>query len=181
MSVLKNKRHISKMQYVTNAYAIERQSLDFVKRLTVKNSRIYQEPITRLAMLQADIAYIANEIYPSSLAEFHVRRVLLYLSEGILHALDKRMSDVYQSLMDNPQEAFCRQNGKPFDKDEAILRLDKMAERLGCAIDEQDALLKGIRKADKEKSKSLPSSLPGNDTLTSFVQGIVATIIDTVL
>ena len=50
------------MEYVTNGYAVEKYSIDFTKRLSTKNARIYQKPVTRLATLQSDLAYVANEI-----------------------------------------------------------------------------------------------------------------------
>lgn len=158
MSVLQSKRHVSKMEYVTNAYAIENYSLDFTKRLSVKNARLYQKPVARLAMLQADTAYIANEIYPTNLAEYQIRRILLAISMGVLHALDKRMSDVYEMLMVKPQEAFNRQNGKPIPNAEAVRILDRMAEDLGCMIDNQDNLIKGVRDSDKSRFSKLPAA-----------------------
>ena len=158
MSVLKNKRHLSKMEYVTNAYAIEKYSTDFTKRLSVKNARLYQKPVARLAMIQSDLAYIANEIFPTNLAEYQIRRILLAVSMAVLHALDKRMSDVYEMLMVNPQEAFNRKNGKPIPNAEAIKILDRMAEDLGCMIDDQDSLLKGVRDSDKSRFSGLPAA-----------------------
>ena len=156
MSVLKVKRSTSRMEYVTNGYAIESYSIDFTKRLSTKNARLFQEPVKRLAMLQADTAYMANEIYPTNLAEYQVRRLLLGISMVTLHALDKRMSDVYEILMVNPSDAFNRQNGKPMSKADAIARLDKMAETLGDMIDTQDSLIIGVRDSDKERFSHLP-------------------------
>lgn len=158
MSVLKNKRSVSKMEYVTNGYAIEKFSIDFTKRLSVKNARLFQEPVKRLAMLQADTAYIANEIFPTNLAEYQIRRLLLGISMATLHALDKRMADVYEMLMINPSEAFNRQNGKPIPQAEAVRILDKLAEDLGGMIDFQDTLLKGVRDSDKERAANLPAA-----------------------
>lgn len=148
------------MEYVTNGYTIENGALDFIKRLSTKNARIYQPTVTRLAMLQADLAYMANEIFPTNRAEYQLRRLLLSLSQSILHALDKRMADVYDVLMVNPSEAFNRQNGKPIPKAEAVRILDKMAESLGNCIDEQDALIKGVREADKKRFSRLPDADP---------------------
>ena len=123
------------MEYVTNGYAIEKYSIDFTKRLSTKNARIYQKPVTRLAMLQSDLAYVANEIYPTNRAEYQVRRALLSLSMAILHALDKRMADVYENLMVNPSDAFNRQNGKPIPQAEAVRILDKLADDRRCRHD----------------------------------------------
>ena len=164
MSVLKNKRYTSPMKYVSNGYEIEKYSLDFTKRLTVKNSRLFQDPIKRLAMFQADTAYIANEIFPTNRAEFLVRRIILGLSMATLHALDKRMADVYEVLMVNPSEAFNRKNGKPIPKAEAEQILDTMAEDLGCMIDLQDTLIKGVRDSDRSRAAKLP---PDDSRLTS--------------
>ena len=167
MSVLKSKRTTSKMEYVTNGYNIEKCSLDFTKRLSTKNARIFQEPVKRLAMLQADTAYISNEIFPTNLAEYQLRRILHGVSMATLHALDKRMADVYEILMVDPSSAFNRQNGKPIPKDEAIRILDKLAEELGVMIDTQDTLLKGIRDSDKIRFRNLPPADPAIDSILS--------------
>lgn len=178
MSVLKNKRTTSKMEYVTNGYAIEKYSLDFTRRLSTKNARIFQGPVQRLAMLQSDLAYIANEIYPTNRAEHQVRRVLLGLSMATLHALDKRMADVYEILMVNPSEAFNRQNGKPIPKAEAERILDKLAEQLGAMIDTQDALIKGVRDSDKERFSRLP---PADPEIASILSNSVKTLADSLI
>lgn len=182
MSVLQRKRTTSKMEYVTNAYAIEKQSLDFVKRLTPRNARLYQDHVVKLAMLQSDIAYVANEIFATNKAEYQLRRLLHGVSMALLHALDKRMSDVYEALMDNPQDAFNRKNGKPIERAEAIAILDRMAEQLGCAIDFQDTLLKGIRDSDKERSTALPTADPAVSTaLVKATESIIKSFVDLLL
>ena len=178
MSVLKEKRSVSKMEYVSNGYAIEKYSIDFTKRLSVKNARIFQDPVKKLAMLQADTAYIANEIFPTNLAEYQIRRLLLGISMATLHALDKRMSDVYEMLMVNPSEAFNRQNGKPVPQSEAIGILDKMAETLGGMIDFQDTLLKGVRDSDKERAANLPAADP---TILPALSGVVKSALDSLI
>ena len=160
------------MEYVTNAYAIEGKALDFIKRLSVNNARLYQKPVARLAMLQANTAYMANEIYPTNLAEYQIRRILLNVSVGVLHVLDKRMADVYQLLMVNPSEAFNRKNGKPFPKADAIRILDNMAEDLGCMIDDQDKLLKGVRDSDKARFSDLPPADPAVYNVSDFLKSI---------
>jgi len=175
MSVLKNKRNQSPMEYVTNGYAVEKYSIDFTKRLSTKNARIYQKPVTRLAMLQSDLAYMANEIYPTNRAEYQVRRALLGMSMAILHALDKRMSDVYENLMVNPSDAFNRQNGKPIPKAEAIRILDRLADELGDMIDKQDSLLKGVRDSDKERFSNLP---PADPEIANVLSGSVKALAD---
>lgn len=166
------------MEYVTNGYAVEKYSIDFTKRLSTKNARIYQKPVTRLAMLQSDLAYVANEIYPTNRAEYQVRRALLSLSMAILHALDKRMADVYENLMINPSDAFNRQNGKPIPKPEAIKILDKLAYDLGDMIDKQDALLKGVRDSDKERFSKLP---PADPEIANVLSGSVKALADSLI
>lgn len=166
------------MEYVTNGYAIEKYSIDFTIRLSTKNARIYQKPVTRLAMLQSDLAYIANEIYPTNRAEYQVRRALLGVSTAVLHALDKRMADVYENLMVNPSDAFNRQNGKPIPKPEAVRILDKLADDLGDMIDKQDALLKGVRDSDKERFSKLPSADP---EIANMLSGSVKALADSLV
>lgn len=178
MSVLKRKRSQSKMEYVANGYSIEKHSIDFVKRLSVKNARIYQDAIVRLAVLQADMAYIANEIYPTNTAEYQVRRILLGVSMAVLHALDKRMADVYEMLMLNPQEAFSRQNGKPIPNAEAIRILEQLAENLGTMIDTQDALLKGVRDSDKARASALP---PADPALPAVLPNAIKALSDSLM
>jgi len=168
MSVLKNKRNQSPMEYVTNGYAVEKYSIDFTKRLSTK----------RLAMLQSDLAYIANEIYPTNRAEYQVRRALLSVSTAVLHALDKRMADVYENLMVNPSDAFNRQNGKPIPQAEAVRILDKLADDLGNMIDKQDALLKGVRDSDKERFSKLP---PADPEIANVLSGSVKALADSLI
>ena len=166
------------MEYVTNGYAVEKYSIDFTKRLSTKNARIYQKPVTRLAMLQSDLAYIANEIYPTNRAEYQVRRALLSVSTAVLHALDKRMADVYENLMVNPSDAFNRQNGKPIPQAEAVRILDKLADDLGNMIDKQDALLKGVRDSDKERFSKLP---PADPEIANVLSGSVKALADSLI
>jgi len=163
------------MEYVTNGYAVEKYSIDFTKRLSTKNARIYQKPVTRLAMLQSDLAYMANEIYPTNRAEYQVRRALLGMSMAILHALDKRMSDGYENRRVNPSDAFNRQNGKPIPKAEAIRILDRLADELGDMIDKQDSLLKGVRDSDKERFSNLP---PADPEIANVLSGSVKALAD---
>lgn len=179
MSVLQRNRKLSSMEYVTNAQAIEKQSIDFVKRLSPKNARIYQDQVVRLATLQFNLSYIANEIFPTNKAEYQVRRILHGASKAVLHCLDCKMAGVYESLMENPQEAFNRKNGKPIPKAEAVGILDRMAEELGCAIDRQDALLKGIRDADRERANTLPDADPQlAGTLAKAVEGAAQSLVN---
>lgn len=166
------------MEYVTNGYAVEKYSIDFTKRLSTKNARVYQNPVTRLAMLQSDLAYIANEIYPTNRAEYQVRRALLSMSMAILHALDKRMADVYENLMVNPSDAFNRQNGKPIPQAEAVRILDKLADDLGNMIDKQDALLKGVRDSDKERFSKLS---PADPEIANVLSGSVKALADSLM
>lgn len=155
------------MEFVTNGYAIEKYSLDFIKRLTVKNARLYQKPVMQLAMLQSDAAYMANEIFVTNKAEYQVRRIFLGVSMAALHALDKRMADVYEVLMVNPSEAFNRQNGRSIPEAEAVKILDNLSENLGVMIDDQDTLLKGVRDKDRERAKRLPDAAPELDSIFS--------------
>lgn len=166
------------MEYVTNGYEIEKYSIDFTKRLSTKNARIYQKPVTRLAMFQSDLAYIANEIYPTNRAEYQVRRALLSVSTAVLHALDKRMADVYENLMVNPSDAFNRQNGKPIPQAEAVRILDKLADDLGNMIDKQDALLKGVRDSDKGRFSKLP---PADPEIANVLSGSVKALADSLI
>ncbi|MDD3337826.1 MAG: hypothetical protein PHS82_03105 [Lachnospiraceae bacterium] len=181
MSVLKNKRSVSSMQYVANAYHIESMVFDFVKRLSAQNQRILQGPSCKLASLQADAVYIANEIYPTNAVEYQIRRALLALSKATLHALDKRMSDVYGILIQNPQGAFCRKNGKPVSPKDAEAILNRMAEELGCMIDAQDKLIKGVRDKDKERFSQINEGSISNQVtilVESFVKSVFYQIFD---
>ena len=55
------------------------------------------------------------------------------------------MAHVYELLMLNPEGAFDNK-----DKAGAIKKLDKMAENLGCLIDDEAKLLTGVLKYDKQ-------------------------------
>ena len=66
-------------------------------------------------------------------------------AKAALGALDVQMAHVYDLLMLNPQGAFDNK-----DKSGAIQKLDKMAESLGCLIDDEGKLLAGVLKSDKQ-------------------------------
>ena len=54
MSVPRFKRKPSDFDYVNNAYEINVEIMNLVSKLSARWSRIYQQPIDRLANMQAD-------------------------------------------------------------------------------------------------------------------------------
>ena len=55
MSVPKFKRRPSGLDYVDNAFELQKDIMNLASKLSARWARIYQQPIDRLACLQADL------------------------------------------------------------------------------------------------------------------------------
>ena len=89
MSVAKFKRRPSGLEYVDNAFVLQKDIMMLTSKLSAKWARIYSEPISKLACIQADLVNMANGIQPSSIEDFITRRWLLMMSRACLVALEK--------------------------------------------------------------------------------------------
>ena len=146
MSVLKAKRGVSKAEFVSTANKIYTEVLWFLSRLSARYSRLLAQDTIHLAHEVIANAEMANTVSPIDTVRFELRQRCLLQAKASLGALDVQMSHVYDLLMLNPEGAFDNK-----DKSGAIRKLDRMAENLGCLIDDERKLLAGVLKYDKQK------------------------------
>lgn len=151
MSVLKIHRTESKAEYLNNANQIYIETINFLSRLSSRYSRILSSDIAHLASEVVSHAEKANSIYPSSADRIKMRERHLLESRAALNALDVGLTHCYQILSLNPQGAFTRGNGQTISSNEAIKRLDNMAQSLGERIDKQQGLLVKVMESDKSR------------------------------
>ena len=151
MSVPSFKRKPSEYDYVNNAYELQTEIMHLCSKLSARWARIYQQPIDRLALLQADFVNMACSITPSSSEDFITRRFFLKMSRAFLQALERRLMDMVRILYNNPSKCFSRKNGKNYSYNEAIEMLDKKLEDLGVKYQRQYDLIKGVLASDKRK------------------------------
>ncbi len=62
MSIPKFKRKPSGLDYVDNALELQKKIMNLASKLSARWARIYQQPIDRMACLQADLINMANSI-----------------------------------------------------------------------------------------------------------------------
>ena len=145
MSVLKAKRGISKAEFVNTANKIYTETLWFLSRLSARYSRLLATDTIHLAHEIIANVEKANTMQPVDQVRFELREKYFLSAKAALGALDVQMAHVYDLLMLNPEGAFDNK-----DKSGAIQKLDKMAEKLGCLIDDEAKLLAGVLKYDKQ-------------------------------
>ena len=151
ISVLKSRRNESKAEYVRVAHEIVDETVRFVSRLSARYARIMSERVTNLAYEVSDHTSKANVVLPVDEERFKHRKENLITAKGALSALDTALTDVYCILMKNPEGAFSTRHGNPFSSSEAVERLEKMAEKLGGLIDDEERLIEAVMKNDKER------------------------------
>jgi len=149
MSVLANKRIVSKAEFVNTANQIYVETLNFLTRMSARYSRLLAEPVAKLAGEIVDHSEKANSIFPMDGKRVVVpqrarlRRAHLLEAMASLKALDVRLTHCYLVMNQNPEGCFTTANGKTVSSKEAIEKLDKMSQSLGDLIDHEDNLLKG--------------------------------------
>lgn len=158
MSVPKFKRRPRGLDYVDNAFELQKDIMNLASKLSARWARIYQQPIDRLACLQADLINMANGITPQKAEDFITRRWLIMMSRASLIALEKRVMDMVRVLYMNPSKCFSRKNEKNYTKSEAVIMLDNKLEQLGVNYQRQYDLLKGVLASDKKKYDKMKSS-----------------------
>lgn len=152
MSVLKEKRTVSRAEFVNTANQIYVQTVAFLTRLSARYSRLIAGPTAALAGEVMDNAEKANATYPDDEQKRAKRRSYLLNANAALSALDVRLTHCYTILAMNPQGAFTNGAGQHLDKDDATRKLDNMAQELGLLIDREARLLRGqISKIPVEK------------------------------
>jgi hypothetical protein len=153
MSVLKQKRTTSNAEFINTANQIYVETLNFLTRLSARYSRLIAEPVAKLAGEIIDHAEKANSIFPSDNQRIEMRKAHLLEARASLMALDVRLTHVYLILNQNPEGAFTTSKGNPVKSQDAMEKLDKMAQNLGELIDKENELLKGAIKNVTAKQK----------------------------
>ncbi len=75
MSVPRFKRKSSGLDYVDNAFELQVEVMNLCSKLSARWARIYQQPIDKLACLQADFANMVFSIIPTTNAYYLTRRI----------------------------------------------------------------------------------------------------------
>ena len=146
MSVLAQKRTVSKAEFVNTANQIYIETLNFLTRLSARYSRLLAEPVAKLAGEVIDHAEKANSIFPSDAQRVELRKAHLLEARASLMALDVRLTHCYLIMNENPEGCFTTAKGKSVGSKDAMEKLDKMAQSLGELIDKENELLKGAVK-----------------------------------
>lgn len=151
MSVLKSHRNESRAEFINVAYAIFIETLQFLTRLSTRYSRLLSDQVVQLASEVLDEAEKANSIFPSDDIKKQLRETHLVEARASLMALDVHLAKCYEVMMLNPQGCFTTSSGKEVPAHDAKIKLDKMAENLGCLIDKESRLLAEVVKSDKKR------------------------------
>ena len=109
MSVLANKRIVSKAEFVNTANQIYVETLSFLTRMSARYSRLLAEPVAKLAGEIVDHSEKANSIFPMDGKRVVVpqrarlRRAHLLEAMASLKALDVRLTHCYLVMNQNPE------------------------------------------------------------------------------
>lgn len=151
MSMLKAKRSESRAEYVNLAGSIFEETVGFLTRMSARYARLLAEPVAQLAGRVMDECEAANSIYPSSAERVKLREAHLLEARAALMALDRRLTYCYRVMSLNPEGCFTTGSGQPVKGDKASAKLDKMAQRLGEKIDQENSKLQEVLKSDKRR------------------------------
>lgn len=154
MSVLANKRIVSKAEFVNTANQIYVETLSFLTRMSARYSRLLAEPVAKLAGEVVDHSEKANSIFPTDVQRVNLRKAHLLEARASLKALDVRLTHCYLVMNTNPEGCFTTAKGKTVGAEEATIKLDEMSQSLGELIDHEDDLLKGQIDSTWENLKS---------------------------
>ena len=98
MSVPRFNRKPSGLEYIDNAYELQLEIMNLCSKLSARWARIYQQPIDKLAFLQADFVNMSYSITPQNNADYFVRRIFLLLSKCCLSAMEVRITAMVSVL-----------------------------------------------------------------------------------
>ena len=114
MSVLKEKRTVSKAEYVNTANQIYVETVGFLTRLSARYSRLIAEGTAQLAGEVMDHTEKANKIYPSDEQRKAQRKAHLLEALASLSALDVRLDPCLSGYVPEPARVLYsakRKNG----------------------------------------------------------------------
>ncbi|MCD8200786.1 MAG: hypothetical protein LUD47_01760 [Clostridia bacterium] len=156
MSVLQEKRHESKIEFVNTARLLYAEVINFLSRLSARYSRLIAGEIAKLAIEVISEAEKANSIFPNDAVRYELRERHLLESKAALDALDVQLTYCYMILIENPQGAFVSvQTGKPLKSEIAKKKLDNMAQKCGNLLNTEGVLLTGQLKMIEEKKREM--------------------------
>lgn len=133
MSVLKNDRQESSVQFLENAYELQVAVYKLVVKFPKRYSFIIGNPIAKLAMDCHMNTKYANSIYPTNKHEYQLRRDYINKAIGNCQNLSSQM-DIALNLFSAEINGF-----------KAVLPL----------IRDQLRLLKGLKESDKKRFKTI--------------------------
>jgi len=151
MSVLKAKRHESKAEFVRVADDIFTETLAFMARMSNRYQRLLAEDTMRLASGVIDNAEMAQNICVRDRVSYEARRKHLIEAKASVMALDVHMSNIWKTMMTNPQGCFTNTKGQTKTPSEATEILDKMAVSLGEKIDRFKGMVEKVMQSDKKR------------------------------
>lgn len=70
MSVPKFKRRPSGLDYVDNAFELQKEIMTLASKLSARWARIYQQPVDKFACLQADFVNMAYSINSTTIEDY---------------------------------------------------------------------------------------------------------------
>ena len=111
MTVPKFKRRPSGLDYVDNAFELQKDIMNLASKLSARWARIYTQPTDRMSCLQADLVNMAYSIQVTHYEDYITKRWLIMMSKAILTALERRVMDMVRVLYMNPVKCFSRKNG----------------------------------------------------------------------
>lgn len=155
MSVLKNKRKDSHVEYLNCAYKIYIQTIEFISKLSARYSRIIASDVTHTAYNVLLNCEAANTIFPSDSARAKLREEYLLKAKACLQSLDVALSIIYDILSQNPAGAFTTCSNKDVAPDDARRKLENMSQSLGELIDSETKMLTKILKNDRDRLKQI--------------------------
>lgn len=151
MSILKEKRTVSKAEYVNTANQIYVETVGFFDAAFRPLFPADCRGTAQLAGEVMDHTEKANKIYPSDEQRKAQRKAHLLEALASLSALDVRLTHAYLVMYQNPQGCFTAPSGKTVPPKEAMDKLDRMAQSLGELIDREDTLLRNILESDRKR------------------------------
>lgn len=139
MSVLKKDRHNSQIQYVYNAWVMEKEGIRFLLKVSKRLKDVFCHTFIESLSQVATYTARASEFYRKELSKEEVESHHHYLLEAYasLQAFDGQLSILYGLANENPGGTF----EKDLSESDARRKLDHAAEVLGGLISDEMKLL----------------------------------------
>lgn len=145
MSVLKNNRDESNMQFLDNMKLLHYFTINYCIEMPKRWDRFLTEDICKLATRALVGVKLANSTYPTNQDERQIRKNAFNDAYGSLEAMVTLVDNLYD---------YCENSGNTDFK----LNLNKV-EKWIDAISIEMKLIKGVMKKDNERFKKLPDKM----------------------